>query len=249
MTRKDDITGVRERVEVDLRHHTYVCLCSSETVETWLCKRPGTNCYLLTITITPYNIFVGGDIDAVAYRVGSRYGFGFLAGQGASGYAQSKLEHVYSSDKVLDEDAIIDYALRHYWSNLHEYDDDEDTQWGPKPGEGWDAYVKRSVAAIYGSWDDPDHGHKGELDSLVEFLHIDNEDDDAYISDDMEVREVMDALSDIGIIDSWECEVTKPKLGLLYTMEAAAYAARKILEIKSSASAQQQLVDEATGQV
>lgn len=94
----------------------------------WICKnKSGTSVYCFEIIIGEFQIYAGGDIDPLVWRVGERmgYGMGFLAGDDLNYYIYSKLDTIFRDKRELDED-----ALNSWLGEIREAatDDDEDNE-------------------------------------------------------------------------------------------------------------------------
>lgn len=105
MRKNRDINEIKTRVEKIQENFTYTEIYPNH----WVCKAPDTHTYCFEIVVGKFQIYMGGDIDALVFRVGADYGIGFLAGDDINYYIYSKLDHVYQNQTDVDNDAVKDY--------------------------------------------------------------------------------------------------------------------------------------------
>lgn len=112
------------------------------------CHKPGTNVYSFEIVLGKLGIYVGGDIDALTFKV-SR-GLDFLAGNDISYYIRSKLEHEFYSKVEFRQDLYNDFLLRVLWEAIeNETDIKYPESWGyahMPPLEEMVSFYQREIA-------------------------------------------------------------------------------------------------------
>lgn len=107
MWNRDDITEIQKSVEKIQKDFIYTKLHDGH----WICRKIDTSIYCFEIVIGKYQIYMGGDIDSLVFKVGENYGMRFLAGTDVNYYMHSKLDHVYLDQKEFDKNALDDWLL------------------------------------------------------------------------------------------------------------------------------------------
>ena len=183
------------------------------------CHKPGTNSYSFEIILGKMGIYVGGDIDAIVYRVAR--GIEFLAGGDVDYYQHSKLEHAYYDKVQLDVDLLKGYLADTLWEALEEIRD-----WEDRPEEQPDTLEK--IVKIYESreflcrdkWE-----VVGELKQHNKAWDLYNE-----LKDCRDLPEIYQIIRDSSYYNGEMPTLTKPDEGVMFCMYMVHYAAKKILE-------------------
>lgn len=101
----------------ELKDFQFKCLVDNDDIEAWECSKTDTGFDSFVIVITRFTITVSGDMDSLIFRVGSKYGMKFLAGDDVEHYIYGKLEDAYRKE-TLDEDRLRTVVAQGFVSSL-----------------------------------------------------------------------------------------------------------------------------------
>lgn len=109
------IEKLQKQVDDILKDHAYTRVVEAPGCEAWLCKAVDTNIFRFDIVITPTNIYFGGDLDPLVFRVGAQYGLPFLANHKGTGYMLEKVEA--GKGEEVDRDGVIEQIMDYFWDS------------------------------------------------------------------------------------------------------------------------------------
>lgn len=230
-------TVLAARVAEDLAQHQYTQLVSTNGVEVWRCKQPGTRNLHFDICVTAYGMSMFGDIDGLIWNVGADYGINFLRHK-SDGYLHEKLESTCKRE-VIDFDSIRDTVCGCIVGRIdEEFDADQIPAWMVDlPNRG----ATLEQADQLSEWL-REQGELGddrlpfdELSEVIEYVDrfADGRDSEVVLAYDfLQQHEEL-----IGGSDLWETTISKPCPNLMARLFYVRHAANAIMAIKEASAA------------